>query len=111
MPGLCLHAQCRFEFVVEFESPTAPERRQIWDLHLGKAPVARSLDLQAVAATYPLVGGQIRNAALTAAFAAAKTAGEIRPDDIHAAIRREYEAAGRSVPTPPRNHTLATTET
>src|SRR5438067_4352648 len=53
----------RLEFVIELEEPARAEREALWRCHLpAEAPMADDVDVRALAARYPLVGGLIRNA-------------------------------------------------
>lgn len=58
---------------VLFEMPGAAEREQIWrvQLHPSRTPLADDVDFQALAHRYEVSGGDIRNAVLKAALAAA----------------------------------------
>ncbi|WP_250037749.1 ATP-binding protein [Paractinoplanes maris] len=93
----------RIEFAVPFDLPDEAARRALWRRHLpDTAPLAGDLDLDLLAALYPLPGALIRNAALAAAFLAAA---EPRPGRrvlglshlVHA-VRREHAKAGLSFP-------------
>ena len=62
----------RLDFVVDFPFPEADDRERIWRLVLpSQAPVADDVDLGFLANQFKLSGGNIRNASLAAAFAAA----------------------------------------
>jgi hypothetical protein len=62
----------RFQAVIEFPRPDAAARAQLWRRHLPPgAPLASEVDPEMLGAAVPLTGGQIRNAALHAAFLAA----------------------------------------
>ena len=97
----------RMDFVIELPLPDEPSRRALWALHLPSGRVATEVDLDVLARMYPMPGGWIRNASLTAAFAAAgsgpaQTSG-IQPHHLIAAIRREYAKAALPFPgEPPR---------
>ena len=58
---------------VLFEMPGESEREKIWrvQLHPSRTPVAADVDFQALARRYEVSGGDIRNAVLKAALAAA----------------------------------------
>ena len=58
---------------VLFEMPGEAERAQIWrvQLHPSRTPLAADVDFQALARRYEVSGGDIRNAVLKAALAAA----------------------------------------
>jgi len=94
----------RLEFVLDFEEPSLREREALWRAHLPPgAPLAADVDLHALAVAYPLVGALIRNAAVGAAFLAAAGAQDaaISTDHLTAAVRREYQKAGRAFPGAP----------
>lgn len=62
----------RFQMVIEFPRPELRERIDLWQRLLpARAPLAAELDLTVVAQSVNLTGGQIRNAALHAAYLAA----------------------------------------
>jgi SpoVK/Ycf46/Vps4 family AAA+-type ATPase len=92
----------RLEFVIDFEEPDREERLALWNCHLPTdAPLGEDVNLNELAALYPVVGGVIRNAAVAAGFLAASGGVPIdRRHFIHA-IRREYAKAGRSFPGAP----------
>jgi hypothetical protein len=67
-----------------------------------RAPLAADVDLAVLADRYPMSGAMIRNAAIAAAFAAAgETAADprIALRHLHAAVRLEFDKAGRPHPT------------
>jgi hypothetical protein len=89
----------RFEFALDFPEPGARERALIWRLHLPeRAPLAAEVDLDHLAARYPLSGAMIRNAALGAAFLAAAEGNVITRAHIERALCREHEKSGRVCP-------------
>ena len=65
----------RMDFVIDFPLPDQAACRELWRLHLPGGHVADEVDLDVLARMYPVPGGWIRNAALTAAFAAAVAGG------------------------------------
>jgi len=80
----------RFQMVVEFPRPDQIQRRRLWQCLLPpRAPRTADLDLDEVAAAVNLTGGQIRNAALHAAYLAAAEDGAIGYPHISLAILRE----------------------
>lgn len=87
----------RLEYIVEFEEPGRDQRLALWRCHLPKGvPLADNVRLEELAAHFNIVGGLIRNAAVSAAFLAAAEGTSIdRKHFIHA-IRREYEKAGKA---------------
>lgn len=80
----------RFQMVIEFPRPDAKQRLQLWQRLLPpKAPLSSELDLLKVAQAIHLTGGQIRNAALHAAYLAAADGKPINSTNISLAIYRE----------------------
>src|SRR5438034_1080494 len=76
---------------VLFEMPGEVEREQIWrvQMHPSRTPVADDVDLRDLAARYEVSGGDIRNAVLKAAIAAAAEPGRDSAKGIH---QRHLEA-------------------
>lgn len=94
----------RLEFILDFEPPGRAERLALWRCHLpAEAPLAEDVDLAELAATFPVVGGLIRNAAVAAAFLAAAEDRPIGRKHLIHAVRREYEKSGKAFPGLPRN--------
>ena len=86
----------RIRFIVEFPFPDADSRARIWRNHFpAAAPLSDDVDEVALAAEFPVVGGTIRNIALSAAFLAAADGGVIDRRHVLAATRREFEKIGR----------------
>ena len=95
----------RMDFVVEFPLPGEDGRHRMWDLHLPAFLLDPDVDLSALARSYPVPGGWIRNAAIGAAFRAADEGGTVRQRHLVQAMRREYAKAGRPFPgEPPQPH-------
>jgi SpoVK/Ycf46/Vps4 family AAA+-type ATPase len=82
---------------VVFWPPDEEERVVLWRRFLStKAPVEGEIDHEELATQYPdMTGANIRNAALAAAFLAARENGAINSDRVHRAARAEYRAMGR----------------
>ena len=76
---------------VLFEMPGEAERAQIWrvQLHPARTPLAADVDFQALARRYEVSGGDIRNAVLKAALAAAAEPG---PDSAKRIHQHHFEA-------------------
>ncbi|WP_194291594.1 ATP-binding protein, partial [Cumulibacter manganitolerans] len=92
----------RLAFDVRFPFPDEPARGRLWQQALGPAaPVAADVDVTALAAGYPLSGGQIRNVALAAAYLAASDGGAVRMRHLQLAVRREYQKLGKQIATDP----------
>ena len=87
----------RLQFVIDFPLPDAAARSRLWRLYLpGRAPIDRDVDTDNLAEELELTGGQIRNAALHAAFLAAGESSSITRKHIIAAGRAELVKAGSS---------------
>lgn len=86
----------RLSFVLSFSLPDEAQRLEIWrGIWPAAAPLAPDVDLQSLAARFNLTGGNIRNAAVAAAFLAAGEEERIGMRHILLAIRREYQKMGR----------------
>lgn len=86
----------RFDAVIDFPSPNATQRRELWRLCLGDVvPQAPDVDLDFLASSFELTGGNIRSIALTAAYMAAAGDGEVTMSDLVRAVHREYRKLGR----------------
>src|SRR5947207_2702717 len=81
---------------VLFEMPGVVEREQIWrvQIHPTRTPLAADVDFGALARRYEVSGGDIRNAVLKAALAAAAESGSDAAKRIH---QRHFEAAMEDV--------------
>ncbi len=88
----------RFEVIVPFRRPGRAQRRALWEAHLPEALRAADLDLDAVAAAAEVTGGEIRNAAMAAAYAAAAQGTRIGAGLLRAALAQEFAKAGRPLP-------------
>jgi SpoVK/Ycf46/Vps4 family AAA+-type ATPase len=77
---------------IYFELPGVDEREQIWraQLHKSKTPVADDVDFHALAVRYERSGGDIKNAVLKAALAAADQSG---PDNKKEIRQEHFERA------------------
>lgn len=75
---------------VLFEMPGEAERARIWrvQLHPSRTPIAADVDFDALARRYKVSGGDIRNAVLKAALAAAAEPGSDSSKQIH---QRHFE--------------------
>jgi len=92
----------RIEFVIDFDEPTAAEREALWRCHLPpEAPLAPEVDLRELAAFYPIVGGLIKNASVSAGFLAAAAGTAIGREHLVGAIRREYDKSAKAFPGVP----------
>jgi ATP-dependent 26S proteasome regulatory subunit len=81
---------------VRFLMPGVEERERIWrvQIHPRKTPLARDVNFKALAETYEASGGDIKNAVLKAAAAAAAEPGS---DAGKAIYQRHFEAAMKDV--------------
>jgi SpoVK/Ycf46/Vps4 family AAA+-type ATPase len=81
---------------VPFEIPGPAERERIWQvqLHPRKTPLAADVDFRVLAETHTLSGGDIKNAVIKAAAAAASEPGADIGKKIH---QRHFESAIESV--------------
>src|SRR6185295_4651869 len=82
---------------VVFWPPEREERVVLWRRFLStRAPIEGQIDFPDLADEYPdMTGANIRNAALAAAFLAARENGALTNDRVHRAARAEYRAMGR----------------
>lgn len=89
----------RLHFIVDFPFPTPVERLQIWqNIWPSKVQLANDIDLNKIATSLEMAGGNIRNIALTAAFkAAADNCQQINMPHLLQAIRLELKKVGRLV--------------
>lgn len=86
----------RLDFVIDFPFPDVQYRERIWAAHFpSSAPLSPAINLAEIAERYRLAGGNIRNAALAAAYLAAMDGQVITPVHIRSAIRRENQKMGR----------------
>ena len=88
----------RFDQVVQFPRPSVAERLVIWREHLPRGHLAPDIDASALAERFDLTGGEIRNAALGAAFAAADGDGVVTSAMLDVAVADEYIKKGRPFP-------------
>ena len=88
----------RFQVVVEFPRPDAVARETLWRQHLPpRAPQAPELAKLQLGQALSLTGGQIRNAALHAAFLAAGEGRSISPGHIARAVWLELAKEGHEI--------------
>jgi hypothetical protein len=86
----------RLDFAVDFPLPGLEQRIELWRRHLpARAPVGEDVDLVALATAHHLPGGAIRNAARSAAFAAADDGGAITMVHLQHAVSLELRKLGR----------------
>lgn len=86
----------RLDFLIDFPFPEAADRERLWAVHFpARAPLDQAVSMAELGKRYPLAGGNIRNAALAAAYLAAADGGVITMQHIQTAIRREHQKMGR----------------
>ncbi len=89
----------RIHISIEFPMPQAPERLRLWRRSFPKnAPLCPQIDWDFLARRFEFSGGTIRNAALSAAFLAAESGGEIGMRELVNAVRIEIVKSGRRMP-------------
>ncbi|HRF06673.1 MAG: Mycobacterial proteasome ATPase [Candidatus Accumulibacter phosphatis] len=85
----------RFQMIIEFPRAEAEARAQMWELHIPpRAPRQAEVDTRLLGAEFNLSGGQIRNAALHAAFLAAGEGRAIGLAHIASAVHTEFSKKG-----------------
>ena len=88
----------RLAFAIHFPLPDESSRREIWSkVWPRQVPLARDLDLDGLAARFPVTGGSIRNIAIASAFLAAADNAEVTMRHVMRAVRREYEKVGKTL--------------
>lgn len=86
----------RMRYIVEFPFPDAELRTRIWErVFPSQAPLSEELDFRFLGQQFEMSGGNIRNAALSAAFLAADGKGSITMEHVVLAIAREMKRMGR----------------
>lgn len=86
----------RLDAVVEFPMPDVALRRALWDRSLTPGvPRRPDLDLDFLAASFPLSGGNIHSVCLGAAYAAANASAPVSMHDLVRSVAREYRKLGR----------------
>lgn len=89
----------RIHMVIDFPAPDGRARSRLWRIHLpAKAPREKGLNFGVIGKQLVLTGGQIRNAALYAAFLAAGDSGTIGWRHIAEAALREIAKTGAENP-------------
>jgi SpoVK/Ycf46/Vps4 family AAA+-type ATPase len=88
----------RLAVTVHFPFPDAADRRLIWErVWPADTPLADDVNLDALA-PFDLSGGNIKNAALAAAFLAAEDGSSVTMRHVLHAVRREHAKLGRALP-------------
>ena len=95
----------RFDAILTFPPPGPEERRELWLAHLGPGHGITPAQLNLLAAVGELTGGQIRNAVLRAAVAAASAGSAVSPATarilfVHllTGVGSEYRKLSRQLP-------------
>jgi hypothetical protein len=73
----------------------------MWKIHLPRSVRGEDVDLGTLARRYAVPGGWIRNAALAAAYLAARSGGKVTQKQLVTALRREYAKDSRTMPVQP----------
>ncbi|HEY0162498.1 MAG TPA: ATP-binding protein, partial [Edaphobacter sp.] len=87
----------RLNELIEFPMPDEEQRKLIWTRHLPAAAPVDNLDIPYLARQFPLSGGNIRNALLSAAYLAAEDKEHIGMKHVLPSIRMEMQKQGRLV--------------
>ncbi|MBE3202507.1 ATP-binding protein [Frankia sp. CH37] len=85
----------RLSVVAEFTRPDAEQRLALWRRMLAGVPLATDVDLEFCAKAFGLAGGDIRNAAVTAAYLGAANGQVVDMREIVTAVALEYRKLGR----------------
>lgn len=86
----------RIHYIVEFPFPEAVFRERIWrSMVPAGAPLAEDVDFGFLGRQFELAGGNIRNAALVAAFYAAEEGGAMSMEHFVLAVARELQKMGK----------------
>lgn len=93
----------RFDAIVSFPLPGPQERRELWIAHLGESGSSEGMgvlpaQLNQLSAVADLTGGQIRNAVLRSAVAAAQENASISYRHLLAGVAQEYRKLSRQLP-------------
>jgi Winged helix domain, variant/ATPase family associated with various cellular activities (AAA) len=88
----------RLDAIIDFPAPTPELRRALWVRCLASPlPVADDLDLDFLADSFEMAGGNIRSASTTAAYLAAAAGTPVSMEQVIAAMEQEYRKLGRLV--------------
>ena len=86
----------RLAAVIDFPVPDEDGRRALWRLHLRpEVPRADDIDIEFLARSFRVSGGNIANITLTAAYLAATDRRPVAMADLIAGVEREYRKLGR----------------
>jgi hypothetical protein len=88
----------RLDAIIDFPTPNVDLRRSLWSRCLAQPlPLAEDIDLDFLAGSFELTGGNIRSASITAAYLAAAAASSVGMLEVVAAVEQEYRKLGRLV--------------
>ncbi|QOR70351.1 ATP-binding protein [Ruania alkalisoli] len=90
----------RLHFMVHFPDPDAPTRRRLWEQHLAQLPGTAAgdpVDLDLLAESLEIAGGDVRNIVLAATYDAVAEQREVGMADLRRAAEREMAKLGRRV--------------
>lgn len=85
----------RLAAVVDFPDPDLALRRRMWDLHLDPVPKDGTIDVAFLADNFAFSGGNVRNAAVSAAYMAAARGTKVGMRELVHAVALEYRKLGR----------------
>jgi hypothetical protein len=88
----------RLDAIIDFPVPGPLERRSLWQAHLGAHHSLSTRELNQLAATADVMGGNIRNAVLTASVLARAEDRPVAYGDVLQALNDEYRKLGRQLP-------------
>ena len=89
----------RIKYIVHFPKPDRALRERIWrNVWPQDAPLEKGINYGYLAKKFELSGGNIKNAALAAAFLAAKDNRPVNNAHISLALRRETSKLGEVIP-------------
>jgi hypothetical protein len=89
----------RLDSIIEFPVPGPAERRSLWHSHLGAHHQLSQRELNQISSSGDLLGGNIRNAVLTAAVLARSENRLISYTDVLQALTDEYRKLGKQLPS------------
>ncbi len=84
----------RLRFVIDFPTPNAEQRKELWQKLLPLEHLEESIDFTQVAQTFKLSGANIRNIALASAFFAAGEESKISMTHLMKALQNELDKVG-----------------
>jgi hypothetical protein len=88
----------RLDAIIDFPAPTPPLRRALWVRCLAPPlPLGDDIDLDFLAESFEMAGGNIRSASTTAAYLAAAAGTVVGMSEVVTAVEQEYRKLGRLV--------------